>query len=304
MRSKKTLNHTRTAKKLFVRAASEDGVVRVKFAKGVRLLRSQKGFTLEYLLQTFEPEMNIWVRSDQVAEDVKSDYEAKWWQCCRTGNAFEIAEMLKGGGQALACARDANDRSGLHYASGLGSQECVRALLAYGAEVDAKDKDCFTPLHIAAGYLHEDIVSTLVKAGANPELQDISGRSPLDLIEGLLLSTPATTVTYARRSIMESITRTLEDFVFEEVPPAIIQACRLKNEQKEYLIGWLDEMPPSWVSEKDISDEVIEDFEMGLEYAEILKKYDPPCPADESISKRRQLVKVFFTNSFFLRTTN
>jgi hypothetical protein len=63
-------------------------------------------------------------------------------------------------------------------------------------------------------------------------------------------------------------------------------------------------MPPSWVSEKDISDEVIEDFEMGLEYAEILKKYDPPCPADESISKRRQLVKVFFTNSFFLRTTN
>ena len=43
-----------------VRAASEDGVVRVKFAKGVRLLRSQKGFTLEYLLQTFEPEMNIW----------------------------------------------------------------------------------------------------------------------------------------------------------------------------------------------------------------------------------------------------
>jgi hypothetical protein len=39
---------------------------------------------------------------------------------------------------------------------------------------------------------------------------------------------------------MESITRTLEDFVFEEVPPAIIQACRLKNEQKEYLIGWLD----------------------------------------------------------------
>jgi hypothetical protein len=24
------------------------------------------------------------VRSDQVAEDVKSDYEAKWWQCCRT----------------------------------------------------------------------------------------------------------------------------------------------------------------------------------------------------------------------------
>jgi len=59
-------------------------VVRVKFVKGVRLLRSQKGFTLEYLLQTFEPEMNIWVRSDQVAEDVKSDYEAKWWQCCRT----------------------------------------------------------------------------------------------------------------------------------------------------------------------------------------------------------------------------
>ena len=61
----------------------------------------------------------------------------------------------------------------------------------------------------------------------------------------------------------------------------------------------ISEMPPSWVSEKDISDEVIEDFEMCLEYAEILKKYDPHCTADESVSKRRQLVKVFLTNSFF-----
>jgi signal recognition particle protein len=86
--------------------------------------------------------------------------------------------------------------SALHYACGVGSEECVRAILAYGAEVDAKvlwmklnfsslsilecsaqDKDCFTPLHIAAGYLHEKIVEILVQSGANPELQDSTGRS-------------------------------------------------------------------------------------------------------------------------------
>ena len=61
--------------------------------------------------------------------------------------------MLRGGGQALVAARDDDERSALHYACGVGSEDCVRAILANGAEVDAKDKDSFTPLHIAAGCL-------------------------------------------------------------------------------------------------------------------------------------------------------
>ena len=64
---------------------------------------------------------------------------------------------------------------------------------------------------------------------------------PLDLVETLKLNTPATTVTFARRSVLESIVKTLEQFVFEEVPPAVIVACRTtESDQKEYLVQWLD----------------------------------------------------------------
>lgn len=111
--------------------------------------------------------------------------------------------------------------------------------------------------------MHEKIVEVLVQSGANPELEDNTGRSvffssptlpvpvdlsidvfclqPLDLIETLKQNTPATTVTYARRSIMESLAQTLERFVFEEVPPCSIKQSRVTEDNvKEYLVEWLD----------------------------------------------------------------
>ena len=64
---------------------------------------------------------------------------------------------------------------------------------------------------------------------------------PLDIVETLKLNTPATTVTYGRRSTMESLAQTLEEFVFEEVPPSSIKQSRLTEDNlKEYLIEWLD----------------------------------------------------------------
>jgi signal recognition particle protein len=60
-------------------------------------------------------------------------------------------------------------------------------------------------------------------------------------VETLKLNTPATTVTYGRRSTMESLAQTLERFVFEEVPPSSIKQSRLTEDNlKEYLIEWLD----------------------------------------------------------------
>ena len=124
-----------------------------------------------------------------------------------------------GGRAALVAARDDDGRTGLHFACGVGSIECVNAILGAGAEVDAADKDAFTPLHMLLGSCTRRSSSLFVRAGANPELQDSTGRSPLDLVETLKFNTPATTVTFARRSVLESIAKTLEKFVFEEVPP-------------------------------------------------------------------------------------
>ena len=166
----------------------------VESAEGLRIVRSgveggDDAFGLEFLLRVKGLDEDVWVPAALVADDVKRDYEAQWWKACREGD-FEVVErMLRGGGEALAAARDDDGRSALHYACGVGSEECVRAIIARGAEVDAKDKDSFTPLHIAAGYLHEKIVETLVRGGANPELEDSTGRSPLDLVETCLLYT-------------------------------------------------------------------------------------------------------------------
>jgi signal recognition particle protein len=228
-----------------------------------------------------------------VADDVKRDYEAQWWKACREGD-FEVVErMLRGGGEALAAARDDDGRSALHYACGVGSEECVRAIIARGAEVDAKDKDSFTPLHIAAGYLHEKIVETLVRGGANPELEDSTGRSPLDLVETLTINTPATTVTFARRSVLESIARTLEQFVFEEVPPAAIKRVRAADDgsgEKEYLVEWLDAFGDQWVPRRDVADDLVRDFENGLEYATVARAYEPPSRQAGAKKNRRRLV--------------
>ena len=67
--------------------------------------------------------------ADLVAEDVKRNYESKWWQAGRQvsnseqrsglparthfysqGNIAVVEEMLRGGGQALVAARDADNR--------------------------------------------------------------------------------------------------------------------------------------------------------------------------------------------------
>lgn len=252
-------------------------VVRVDSAEGLRIFCGPADHRLEYLLRMVDSQVSIWVPSELIAEDIKEVYEKKWWLCCRKGNIEDLDLMLRGGGQALVAARDSNNRSALHYACGVGSEDCVKAILSYGAEVDAKDKDGFTALHIAAGYLHEKVVEVLVESGADPEIQDNTGRSPLDLVETLKRNIPATTVTFARRSVLESISHTIERFVYEEVPPAAIKGVRPAGDLgDEYLIEWLDERRDSWVPEYDISDDLIKDFHDGIEYARIEKAYAPP----------------------------
>jgi signal recognition particle 43 kDa protein len=270
----------------------------VESAEGLRIVRSgtegsDDAFELEFLLRVKGVDSDVWVPAALVADDVKRDYEAKWWKACREGDFDVVERMLKGGGEALASARDDDGRSALHYACGVGSEECVRAIIARGAEVDAKDKDSFTPLHIAAGYLHEKIVETLVRSGANPELEDATGRSPLDLVETLTINTPATTVTFARRSVLESIAKTLEQFVFEEVPPAAIKRSRVADDgsgDTEFLVEWLDDFGDQWVARRDVADDLVRDFENGLEYATVARAYEPPSRQSGPKKNRRKLV--------------
>lgn len=268
--------------------------VNVQCVEGTRLRALDDSFQLEFLLRVDGSENPVWVQADSIAEDIRFEYEESWWRCCRKGDTNAIKAMLKGGGHVLAGARDADDRSALHYACGIGDEDFVRAVIAHGADLDSRDKESFTPLHIAAGYMHEKVIAILVQSGADPELQDKSGRSPLDLVEALKLGTPATTVTFARRSVLESISKMLEQFIYVELPPAAIIDCRTTIKgQKEYLVQWLDGHADSWVSAKDIADDVIEDFHKGVEYAQFSSFVLPATSSTQEIRDRcnRYLVK-------------
>ncbi|XP_047100896.1 60 kDa lysophospholipase-like [Schistocerca piceifrons] len=64
-------------------------------------------------------------------------------------------------------------------ASKEGVVEELRALLAAGANVEARDEDMWTALHWAAVRGHEDVVRCLVEGGADVETRDSRGNTPM-----------------------------------------------------------------------------------------------------------------------------
>ena len=72
----------------------------------------------------------------------------------------------------------------------------VRACLAAGADLKARDKDGWTPLHLAALTETPAVITTLVAAGADLTARDENGLTPLHLAAGFT-KTPAGLTTLA-----------------------------------------------------------------------------------------------------------
>ncbi|KAG6160507.1 hypothetical protein E4U11_003961 [Claviceps purpurea] len=71
----------------------------------------------------------------------------------------------------------------LHLACSLGYHRFVAALLARGANPDARDKGGFTPLHMAAINDQPEIVRRLMLVGADPTIRSLSSLTPADLAQ-------------------------------------------------------------------------------------------------------------------------
>jgi len=219
---------------------------------------------------------DTWEPADNVAEDLRRDYEEKWWAACRGGDKETLEAMLRGGPDVLPFTRDADKRVALHFAAGLGREDLVRMFLEAGSEVNSSDAEGFTPLHMAAGYLYQSIISVLLSYGANPEQEDKTGRSPLALVDTLKENTPARPELMTRRMALENVAKELEEACFEELEPKGVIDARIneQTQELEYLVEWYDGAEPMWVEDRYVAEDVAADYEKGLEYAEALEVKD------------------------------
>jgi ankyrin repeat protein len=75
---------------------------------------------------------------------------------------------------------DRENRTELHYAIVDGKTERAKELILSGAcNIDAQDKQGYTPLHAAAQYKNVEIARLLIEKGARLDLVDSWGNTPL-----------------------------------------------------------------------------------------------------------------------------
>ncbi|CAI5951786.1 unnamed protein product [Closterium sp. NIES-64] len=244
----------------------------------------------QYLIEWKDDHPDSWEPRENVAADLVAQFEEPWWTAVRRGDDAKIEELLAEGRDVNAV--DGNGRSGLLFAAGLGNEkvraimrrdECgdemlVRKLLEEGADVAWQDKEGYSALHIAAGYVHSTIVRALLDHGADPEQEDKQQRSPLILAEQLLKATPANNPgafarclpldnVFARRLALDNVVKMLDEAVFEESEVDQILDKRIAEDGTvEYLVKWQDDSEDSWEPVENIGEDLVKDFEEGLEY--------------------------------------
>ena len=89
--------------------------------------------------------------------------------------------LLERGAPVNAVAANPTRVQPLHSAAAGGDADCVRLLVAAGADVDARQQGGFVPLHAAAQNGDEAALETLLAAGADPSVATEDGRTAADL---------------------------------------------------------------------------------------------------------------------------
>jgi ankyrin repeat protein len=106
--------------------------------------------------------------------------ESPMHDAARMGTRQDVEGLLK----ASAQNRDVRTPLGaspLHYAAMNGDSGPLKALLAAGANPNARDSDGRTPLHMAAFTTRRDNTMLLLQAGADPLLKTNDGRDVLSM---------------------------------------------------------------------------------------------------------------------------
>ncbi|KAG2314337.1 hypothetical protein Bca4012_065004 [Brassica carinata] len=237
---------------------------------GSRMAAGGGGAAMEYLIEWKDGHSPSWVPSSYIAADVVSEYETPWWTAARKADDQALAQLLESSeGRRDANTVDENGRTALLFVAGLGSDKCVRLLSEAGADLDHRDiRGGLTALHMAAGYVQPDAVAALVELGADAEVEDERGLTPLELAREILKTTPkGNPMQFGRRIGLEKVISILEDQVFEYAEVEEILEKRGRGKDVEYLVKWKDGEDCDWVKGVHVAEDVVKDYEAGLEYA-------------------------------------
>ncbi|KAH1099145.1 hypothetical protein J1N35_016066 [Gossypium stocksii] len=228
------------------------------------------GKAMEYLIEWKDGHAPSWVPQDFIAKDVVAEYETPWWTAAKKADDKGLAELLAVEDDWRDVdAVDPDGRTALLFVSGLGSEPCVKVLADAGADINHRDNaGGLTALHMAAGYIKPGVAKLLLDFGADPEIEDDRGLTPLALAKEILKVTPkGNPMQFARRLGLESVIKTLEESIFEYAEVEEIMEKRGKGENLEYLVKWKDGGDNEWVKAKFVAEDLVADFEAGLEYA-------------------------------------
>ncbi|KAL4037681.1 hypothetical protein IC575_001281 [Cucumis melo] len=235
-----------------------DGII------GSRALPDATG--MEYLIKWKDGHSPSWVPSDFIAKDVVAEYETPWWTAAKKADKSALESLIDSGDERDFDAVDEDGRTALLFVSGLGSVECVRILAEAGVNLNHRDNSGgFTALHMAAGYVKPETVELLVELGADPEIEDEKGRTALELAKEILKATPR--VQFMRRLGLEKVIGAVEKVVYEYAEVEELLEKRGKGENLEYLVKWKDGEDNEWVKVGLIAEDLVADYEAGLEYA-------------------------------------
>ncbi len=97
-----------------------------------------------------------------------------WWQCAMAEPSGAFVQMLIDAGASPNDKNLLNQETPLHQAK---CQRPIEILVAYGADLEARNSIGRTPLHEAVADLRFEAVEVLLACGASPNVRDTEGRT-------------------------------------------------------------------------------------------------------------------------------